>query len=77
MDNPSAAELSPAASPRRLPASPHPTAECLSRPPRRQPGENGYYPTIPISRAVLFNRRPPVSVHVTMSSIRTPKRPGR
>ncbi len=33
--------------------------------------------TTAISRAVSFSRRPPDSVHVTMSSIRTPKRPGR
>ncbi|GFE15044.1 hypothetical protein Sgleb_30910 [Streptomyces glebosus] len=35
------------------------------------------YRTTAISRAVWFRRRPPDSVHVTMSSIRTPKRPGR
>ena len=33
--------------------------------------------TIRISREVLFRRRPPSSVTVTMSSIRTPKRPAR
>ena len=33
--------------------------------------------TIRISREVLFRRRPPSSVHVTMSSMRTPKRPDR
>ena len=33
--------------------------------------------TIRISRLVLFRRRPPSSVATTMSSMRTPKRPGR
>ncbi len=33
--------------------------------------------TITISRSVSFSRRPPSSVTVTMSSIRTPNRPGR
>jgi hypothetical protein len=33
--------------------------------------------TTRMSRLVLFSRRPPSSVTVTMSSIRTPKRPGR
>ncbi|QQZ57173.1 malto-oligosyltrehalose trehalohydrolase [Streptomyces microflavus] len=35
------------------------------------------YSTIASSRAVALRRRPPSSVTVTMSSIRTPKRPGR
>lgn len=35
------------------------------------------YSTIAISRDVVFRRRPPSSVTVTMSSMRTPKRPGR
>lgn len=35
------------------------------------------YRTTAISRPVSFSRRPPDPVHVTMSSIRTPNRPGR
>ncbi|GAA2613957.1 hypothetical protein Stube_26170 [Streptomyces tubercidicus] len=48
--------------------------------PRQPPGPGPAarpYRTTAISRDVWFSRRPPVSVHVTMSSIRTPKRPGR
>ncbi|PZX36084.1 hypothetical protein K373_04446 [Streptomyces sp. DvalAA-21] len=35
------------------------------------------YSTTASSRGVVFSRRPPSSVTVTMSSMRTPKRPGR
>lgn len=51
----------------------------VSPPPRRVvPSRSAQgYSTIASSRAVALRRRPPSSVTVTMSSIRTPKRPGR
>ncbi|GAA2684741.1 hypothetical protein GCM10009864_67460 [Streptomyces lunalinharesii] len=48
------------------PAAPSPGTEVTSR-----------YATTASSRPVTFNRRPPLSVQTTMSSIRTPNRPGR
>ena len=46
--------------------------------PTRSEARLGYgYATIRNSRVELFSRRPPASVTVTMSSMRTPKRPGR
>lgn len=40
-------------------------------------GPGASYSTTASSRAVVLSRRPPSSVTATMSSIRTPKRPGR